>query len=114
MLHIRQTKNRYLNKVNQSQCTIIYTVMNVAISNSVQPGVVDLVTMFPANCEVAIYLVNSIYRPHGDYNAVTHTVQARSAAGELTASLAECCRTCFMLLMIILCSTNCHISSWVH
>lgn len=73
MLHIRQTNNRYLNKVNQSQCTIIFKVINVAISNGVQPGVADLVTVFPAICEVAIYHVNSIYRPHGGYNAVTHT-----------------------------------------
>lgn len=49
MLHdIRQTNIRYLNKVQQSQCTIIDTVMNVAISNSGETGVVDLVTMFPA------------------------------------------------------------------
>lgn len=73
MIHTsRQANISYLNKVQQSQCTIIDTVMNVAISNSGQTGVVDLVTMFPAICKVAIYHVNPIYRPHGGYNAVTH------------------------------------------
>lgn len=77
MFHsIRQTNIRYLNKVQQSQFTIIDTVMNVAISNSGQTGVVDLVTMFPAICKVAVYHVNPIYRPHGGYNAVTH-IQCR-------------------------------------
>lgn len=77
MMHnIRQTNIRYLNKVQRSQCTIIDTVMNVAISNNGPNRVVDLVTMFPAICKVAIYHVNPIYGPHGGYNAVTH-IQCR-------------------------------------
>lgn len=65
-------------KLSNRRVTVIETVMNVAISNMiVQTEVVDLVTMFPAICKVAIYHVNPIYRPHGGYNALTECGQGQ-------------------------------------